>query len=802
MSGWLVNPWLFGLGALLVAAPIIIHLLNKRKFRIIDWAAMDFLIEADQRNRRRIQLEELLLLALRCLAVLLTGLLVARPFLPSSLFRGWFQSVRTERIVVLDDSPSMGASDAGGTPFGDAQTQLADFVTALAQRGAGDSFTLVLTSRPARPLLTDVPINSQTATDVLNEIESLSPSDLSSRLETACVEVRGLLGGRSDKINRVVYLLTDLRRGDWIAAESEARSRSLQSRPNESEGGSFGDEEPNASRSTADAVIKAVRELATESAGCFVVDVGDDAIANLSVVEIAPEDKALLAGVTARFNVTVRNHGPQTVRDVPLRFIAGGSLPLTATLESVPAGGTTSVPFSHAFAPYDPTAGAAPPEPVEMRAELGEATGADVLAADNVGFYAARVRPGIPTLVVDGDPSTEFGQAETFFLQRALAPPGLVNSGIQIEVIGDTEFETRSLSPYQVVYVCNVYHLSEQRRRSLEEWVAAGGGLVIWPGGQVDERHYNEEMYRSGSGLLPLRLDRVAGDESEQTWVSLSVEQPEHPCVRIFTGDAAPLLEGAKVFQWWVGGQRSEVSGQESGVRSQESTTSSNASATTVLRLTDPERSPVLVDRPFGRGRVIQINVPADAEWSNWPEDASYLILLQELNRYLAQTAVDRGALIVGEPLRQPLDVAQFRAEALITRPDGATVTRQAVSFLGETGENAGNTGDGPTGWVVKYDETDQRGFYRLQLARTDGGAAPVLFAANLSPDEGNLQRMDADVLTRAWDGVPVQLVRDAELASLTAEGAKGELWFRILLGLLAVLFVEQTLAWWLGRSR
>ena len=52
MASWLVNPWLLGAGAALIAAPIIIHLLNKRKFRIIDWAAMDFLLEADQRNRR------------------------------------------------------------------------------------------------------------------------------------------------------------------------------------------------------------------------------------------------------------------------------------------------------------------------------------------------------------------------------------------------------------------------------------------------------------------------------------------------------------------------------------------------------------------------------------------------------------------------------------------------------------------------------------------------------------------------------------------------------------------------------
>ena len=64
-------------------APILIHLLNKRKFKIVDWAAMDFLLDADKKNRRRIRLENLiLLLSLRCLAVLLIGLLLARPFIP------------------------------------------------------------------------------------------------------------------------------------------------------------------------------------------------------------------------------------------------------------------------------------------------------------------------------------------------------------------------------------------------------------------------------------------------------------------------------------------------------------------------------------------------------------------------------------------------------------------------------------------------------------------------------------------------------------------------------------------------
>ena len=67
LAEWMVNPSLFLAGAAAIALPIIIHLLNKRKFIVVDWAAMDFLLDADKKNRRRIRLENLLLLLLRCL---------------------------------------------------------------------------------------------------------------------------------------------------------------------------------------------------------------------------------------------------------------------------------------------------------------------------------------------------------------------------------------------------------------------------------------------------------------------------------------------------------------------------------------------------------------------------------------------------------------------------------------------------------------------------------------------------------------------------------------------------------------
>ena len=38
-------------GLIAAAAPIVIHLLNRRRFREIDWGAMDFLLEASSRSR-------------------------------------------------------------------------------------------------------------------------------------------------------------------------------------------------------------------------------------------------------------------------------------------------------------------------------------------------------------------------------------------------------------------------------------------------------------------------------------------------------------------------------------------------------------------------------------------------------------------------------------------------------------------------------------------------------------------------------------------------------------------------------
>src|SRR5437588_794237 len=57
-----------------VSVPIIIHLLNRRRFRVMSWAAMRFLLAAQRKNSRRMRLEQLILLLVRCLLVLVVVL--------------------------------------------------------------------------------------------------------------------------------------------------------------------------------------------------------------------------------------------------------------------------------------------------------------------------------------------------------------------------------------------------------------------------------------------------------------------------------------------------------------------------------------------------------------------------------------------------------------------------------------------------------------------------------------------------------------------------------------------------------
>jgi len=91
-------------GAALVALPILIHLLNRRRYVVVPFAAMSFLLAAFKSRRRRLRMENLLLLLLRCLLVLLAALAMALPFVPEDSPLAALSGGRRE-LVLINTAP-------------------------------------------------------------------------------------------------------------------------------------------------------------------------------------------------------------------------------------------------------------------------------------------------------------------------------------------------------------------------------------------------------------------------------------------------------------------------------------------------------------------------------------------------------------------------------------------------------------------------------------------------------------------------------------------------------------------------
>src|SRR5215213_10633741 len=94
-------------GLALAAIPIIIHFLNRRRFKTITWAAMEFLLRAMRKNRRRLRFEQWVLLATRCLVVLLLGMALARPLACENQSMAGIGGRTGLNVFVVDNSYSM-----------------------------------------------------------------------------------------------------------------------------------------------------------------------------------------------------------------------------------------------------------------------------------------------------------------------------------------------------------------------------------------------------------------------------------------------------------------------------------------------------------------------------------------------------------------------------------------------------------------------------------------------------------------------------------------------------------------------
>lgn len=136
-------------GLAAIAIPILIHLLNRRRFRKVMWAAMRFIAASVEKNKRRMEIEDLILLALRCLIVALIALALARPTL-RNVTAGFLGGGRTAGILLLDNSLSMGMSDGTSTRLDKAKRAAEQAIDSLPQ---GSSVAVWLVSDIVRDVI-------------------------------------------------------------------------------------------------------------------------------------------------------------------------------------------------------------------------------------------------------------------------------------------------------------------------------------------------------------------------------------------------------------------------------------------------------------------------------------------------------------------------------------------------------------------------------------------------------------------------------------------------------------------------
>src|SRR5262249_9334770 len=198
-----------------VSIPIIIHLLNRKRFRIVPWAAMRFLLAAQKRTVRKLRVEQWILLAVRVLLMLLLvlAMISVMPWLEpiwNRLVPGGVRPVvansgRTHRIIVIDGSFSMGRRHIDGTSF---ERACAAARQLIHDSQRGDGFSLILAGSPAQVIVQGP---SDNAENVGHEIELLRLPHGNSDLGGALVAVDALTAQPLGKYNqREVYFLTDL----------------------------------------------------------------------------------------------------------------------------------------------------------------------------------------------------------------------------------------------------------------------------------------------------------------------------------------------------------------------------------------------------------------------------------------------------------------------------------------------------------------------------------------------------------------------------------------------------------------
>ena len=755
-----VTPALFFGGACAAAIPIIIHLLARRRFRRIRWAAIEFLVDAEKRNRRRIRMEEWVLLALRCAAVVLICLALARPFFsPRGMAFAFGDAQRTERVFVLDDSFSMGYRPESESVFDRGKRAVRRLLEVVRREAPQDTVTLIRMTAVDNPVETGKYLDDAQASELLERLNALAPSQRTAGPRAVIEGVAELLANDPGIVNAAVYVISDFQRHDWAPTR------------------------PEKDGSDEEGILAPLAEWAGSGRALrpILVNVGEEGAANTAVTDLQVQARQLVAGNSAVLRATLANHGDAPVENIEVEISVGQFAAAAKRVPTLAGRKTASLDLEVEF----PRPGS---EEVSVRVPL------DALPIDNVRYLAPEITSAIRILVVNGEPAADSYGDEMTLLATALRPEGEVFSGNELTIVDELEFEETNLAEYHVVILANVYRPGPRAVQAVERFVQRGGGVIIFLGDQVDADAYNAELYRGGEGPLPAEIGEIAGTDEG---AHLVISDRLHPALRGVSAEGDPLGLGRVAFLRYFAcvpfGMGAVEGPVDDGHLGESVSAAARRPARTVARFDDADENPAIIERRFGRGRVLLITTSADKEWHYWPDHPTFLPVMMELVSHVARPADVGGRYIVGTPIELDADPALFEADVSVRTP--------AYPAEREFTVTAAPAADG-RGHAVTWEHTDAAGVYRFVLKRREGGDVVRLAAVNVDPRESDLSTVDADELRRSLGPVPFEYVRGVEDLFRGPSDARSEFWRSFVLAAACLLMVEQFLAWRWGRRR
>jgi hypothetical protein len=459
---FLNQPLLWGLFG--IAIPIVIHLLNRRKASVVEWGAMRFLLASIASRNRRILIEEILLLAVRCLAMGLIAMAMSRPLLPSGgekwalalaalpvaavlgavaavlwarrairwaclglagalvlaaggalaregdeLTRRWAPLSSAQDVaIVLDGSLSMTLRWEAQTNF---QRAIEEARSVIAACGPADTVSIILGGSSPREVV--VPGISDRK-ELLARLDALQPSQGSLRVIPCLMAANSALA-KGHNSGKKIVLITDGQSIGWDLPDGRgtvaAAGAGSSAAPPPSAGGGRSEER--------------WRWLAANLAGaggkapqivCRLLGAPAD-FRNLCVDEVKFSRNVVGTDRPVRIDVKVSNTGASPSAGAEVELLVDGVQAGRAPLEEIPPNASQAVHFQHQFEQ---------PGPKVIEARLGSP---DDLPGDNSAFARLDVLEELPILVVEGAPSAEPLGGASAFVQIAMAPGPQAASG-------------------------------------------------------------------------------------------------------------------------------------------------------------------------------------------------------------------------------------------------------------------------------------------------------------------------------------------------------------------------------------